>query len=284
MADSRATEGTDAWQFAIALRALCPAEFYGEPRAIDWAIKLAMRNGGTLLVWFQKGGLVSSLTCESGRPSSLVLAKLEELVSSKLVGANRRPALQRAICEWRSGAAIRLKLSASTEDASAWGQPREEDSMAADHACDDPIGEIPASGTIGVRKNAHRLAPRSASGLGAVSGWSQAIGRRCEQYAFEAICELLGDRCVRTEGDDSRVVLRFAAGDRIFEWLNAEYEHYQSWDLQELDAATGEVLRRHEVKARTARLTATEQTLSIGYGDAYLVWRVDPDAGTCVRD
>lgn len=283
MADSRATEGTDAWQFAIALRALCPAEFYGEPRAIDWAIKLAMRNGGTLLVWYRKGGVVSNLSCESASPGVLILTKLEELVRGNLVGFNRRPALDRVISEWRRRSATRLTLPASTASSATHGQPHEQGSVMGVSVCADPIGEIPASGTIGVRKNAHRLAHRSVLGSSAESGWSQAIGRRCEQFAFEALCEVMGDQCVRVDGGESRVVLRLPAGDRIFEWLNAETERYQSWDLQEIDAATGEILRRHEVKARTARLTATEQTLAIGYGDAYLIWRVDPDAGTCVR-
>ena len=283
MAESRSIESTDAWRFVMSLRALCPSEFYGEPRVIQYGIKLAMRNGGTLLVWFKQGGFVSNLSCESASPGALILAKLEELVRGDLVGSNRRPALERAIGEWRSRAAIRLTLAASIEPSSTHGQPHKDGSMAGDAECDDPIGEIPASGTIGVRMNAHRLTHRSASGSGGESGWSQAIGRRCEQFAFEALCEVFGDRCARVEGHESRVVLRLAAGDRIFEWLNAETERYQSWDLQELDAATGEVLRRHEVKARTARLTATEQVLAIGYGDAYLIWRVDPDAGTCVR-
>ena len=283
MSDSHATEGTDAWQFAIALQALCPAEFYGEPRKFDWSIKLVMRNGATLLVWFRKGGYVSNLDCESGRPSSLVLAKLEELVRGNLVRFDRRPELERAISDWRNGPAIRLIFPALTESSFACRQPCEGESTTADRGRGDPIGEIPTSGTIGVRKNAHRLAPRSPLELGAESGWSQAIGRRCEQFAFEALCEVMGDQCVRVDGDESRVVLRLPAGDRIFEWLNVETERFQSWDLQELDMATGEVLRRHEVKAPSARLTPHEQVLAIGYGNAYLVWRVDPDAGTCMR-
>jgi hypothetical protein len=284
MSDSRATEGTDVWQFAIALQALCPAEFYGELRAIDWAIKLTMRNGGTLLVWFRKGGFVSRLSCESAAPPKAVLDALAAQVRGKLVGFNMRPALLKTIEAWRAIAAEPASVQAAAGVEKGGGPaPVMHDRQGGASADDDPIGAVVASGTIGVRKGGAPASARSATGAIGVSGWSQEIGRRCEQIAFQAICDLCGEHCVRIEGVDTRARLRLASGERVLDWINAAGERGNSWDIEERDAATGAVVRRHEVKAPTAQLTALEHALALRFGANYVVWRVDPDTGSCTR-
>ena len=42
-------------------------------------------------------------------------------------------------------------------------------------------------------------------------------------------------------------------------------------------------VRMHEVKASSAALTAAEFDLATRHGDAYMIWRVDPDNGQCDR-
>jgi len=280
MSDSRATEGTDVWQFAIALQALCPAEFYGELRAIDWAIKLTMRNGGSLLVWFRKGGFVSRLSCESAAPPKAVLDALAAQVRGKLVGFNMRPALLKKIEDWREPAAAQ---DVAGVEKGGGPEPVMDGRHGGASADDDPIGAVVASGTIGVRKGGAPASTRSATGAIGVSGWSQEIGRRCEQIAFQAICDLCGAHCVRIEGADTRARLRLASGERVLDWINAAGEQGNSWDIEERDAATGAVVRRHEVKAPTAQLTALEHALALRFGANYVVWRVDPDTGSCTR-
>ncbi len=283
MSDALSIESTDAWKFVVDLQALCPGEFYGEPRVIQYGIKMAMRNGGALLVWFRQGGFVSKLSCESASPSAAVLAKLEELVRGKLISFNRRPALERAISEWRSQAAIHLTLTATTDPSPVNGQAQQDGPMNTSPECDDPIGEIPASGTIGLRGNAHRLPTRSASGPIAESGWSQEIGRRCEQFAFEWIAARCGGTPSKDSSSIDPVRFRIGASDRLLVWINAEIEQGNSWDIEERDVATGKILRRHEVKARTGELTESEHALAVELGDAYAIWRVDPDTGMCKR-
>ncbi len=263
---------------------LCPGSFRAAGSVTEYGQKFHLSNGCVLVISWKADQLVSKFHSEYGvPPAEVVEAALALAEKYTLPGSRRRRELTERLIEWRSKISTGAPRSATNrhDEENFSADEREIDRI--EPRVSDPIAAIPSSGTISVSGSSRGRGVGPTTGGGGPSGWSQAIGRRCEQYAFEAICELLGDRCVRSEGNESRAVLRLAAGDRIFEWLNAETERYQSWDLQESDAATGEVLRRHEVKARTARLTATEQTLAIGYGDAYLIWRVDPDAGTCVR-
>jgi hypothetical protein len=284
MADTNDLGQTDAWKFAQALLATCPEQFRGEPRPIQFGIKLSMRRGGYLVVWFRLGGFVSRLSSESAAPPKEVLDALEAQVRGKLVGFNMRPALLRTIEAWRQPFAevaptsVASTVGRDPAAAEVVGGPQGHASAEV-----DPIAAVVPFGTIGVRKGSPSAGARIASGTSGPSGWSQAIGRACEQIAFQAICELCGDRCVPIDGDDARVRLRFESGERILEWINASGERGNSWDIEERDAATGAVIRMHEVKAPTAQLTVLEHALALRFGSNYLVWRVNPDTGACTQ-
>jgi hypothetical protein len=284
MTEANDAAPTEAWRFVHALRAACPGEFLGEPRPIQYGIKLQMKIGGYLIVWFRHGGFVSGLSAERMVPAATVLATLDQVVRQELAAYIRRPGLFRAIETWRehlerSGHAEHVSVEAQTASAEFVARSRDEPTRA--HP--DPIAAVASSGTIGVRNVRASTLARIAGEAGGPAGWSQAIGRRCERLAFEAICELCGDRCVRIDGDEARVRLHFEKGERILEWLNASAEQGKSWDIEERDVVSGEVLRRHEVKAPTAQLTAAEFASAKRFGANYLVWRVDPETGTCER-
>lgn len=285
------SETSGAMGFARELQSRCRGEFVGELTPIQYGIKLWMRSGGRLIVWFRATGLVSKLSCEAGAPPVPVLDQLEKLLVSPYTDFNRRTALRETIASWRSNAAARRTAEFGGRSVAGVGDGAEQDgsssedepSVSIQSASSDPLAEIVPVGTIGVRRVNRSRAGGLPDGFGGPSGWSQEIGRRCEQFAFEWIAARFGGMSPKGARLPGQVCFRIGASDRILIWLNAEIEQGRSWDIEERDAITGEILRRHEVKARTGELTESEYALAIQDGDAYMIWRVDPDAGICER-
>lgn len=278
-------------RFARELQSRCPDEFIDEVTPIQYGVKLWMRAGGRLIVWFRATGLVSKLSCEAAAPTLQILDQLDELLVGALIEPNRRTAIRETITDWRATAAARRNAGFGGRSVAGVGDGAEQDgsrsedepSVSIQSASGDPLAEIAPIGTIGVRRVNRSRAGGLPDGLGGPSGWSQSIGRRCEQFAFEWIAAQCG--AVLSKGAGARGPVRFYIGatDRMLIWLNAATEQGRSWDIEERDAISGEILRRHEVKARTGELTDPEHALAIEHGDAYMIWRVDPDAGTCER-
>ena len=275
----RPTEGSTVASFIEAISARCAEEFRCPPRYIQYGIRLEFKNGSHLLVWFNGYGYISCLELGFSPPPTVV--DLIDEFSARIGFAGKARAQWReARARWRQQLASRQ----SDEDCEAKTNDRLDaiDSVAASSA--DPLALIPAVGGISVRERTGRTASASSDiAVRGESGWSQEIGRRCEAYAFERIAALFGERCSTVSGEARRVRLSLETGIRWLIWLNADGAQHQSWDIEERDASTGEILRRHEVKARTAELTEAEYALAVQHGDSYMIWRVDPEAGQCDR-
>ena len=285
------SEASGAMRFARELQSRCPSEFIGEMTPIQYGLKLWMRAGGWLFVWFRATELVSKLSCEGAAPTLPILDRLEELLVGPFVEFNRRTAIRATIVHWKSSATVQRTAVPSERLVSSAGSGTEQDgsrtaaepSESTGLVDDDPLAAIKPTGTIGVRRVGRAWSGASPDGLGGSSGWSQEIGRRCEQFALEWIGARFGDTRIGEAGSLGQLRLRIDTGDRLLIWLNAEHEQGHSWDIEERDANTGEILRRHEVKSRTGELTESEHALAIQHGDAYMIWRVDPDAGVSKR-
>jgi hypothetical protein len=266
--------GDAARRFVHLLLDAVPHEFDPPVRAIQFGLKMRRKRGGYLIVWYRENGRISRFSHEPPRrlSESSEVVEAARTIFRRNDFANHRPAFLSLLELGQAANPNALSASAPT--------------AAKDTFVQDPIAAIEAVGTIGRRSLGDRLqvygtAVTSRSGP---SGWSQEIGRRCEQIAF---CWLLSrfdpKRCEWKNPPDGPARLSYADGIRTFEWLNAKGERGQSWDLEERDVLTNKILRKHEVKAPTAELTETEYAMARREGDAYLIWRVDPALGSVTR-
>jgi hypothetical protein len=271
-------------QFIVELIRMCPEHFKELTLVTTYGRKFLMANGCRLVISCTEDRAVSRLHAEAGVPpqdvvdAAVVLAhKYSHMLSpqrNRLIASLDE--LSRCATQGGATASNRQQLDPTTSTGSI-------DSQSSDLRSADPLSSITPTATIGVRPSGKGMSGRAGTGFGDPSGWSQEIGKRCEQFAFDCIAARFGVDSCNGAPHPSEVRLRLAAGDRFLRWLNADGEQHQSWDIEERDASTGQILRRHEVKARTAELTEAEYALAVQHGDSYMIWRVDPEAGQCDR-
>jgi hypothetical protein len=271
-------------QFIVELIRMCPEQFKELTLVTTYGRKFLMANGCSLVISCTEDRAVSRLHAEAGVPpqdvveAAVVLAHKYSHMQSRQRNRLIASLDELSRCATQSGATAsdrqQLERTASTGSI---------DSHSSDLRSADPLSSIIPTATIGVRTSGKGTSGRAGTGLGDPSGWSQEIGKRCEQFAFDWIAARFGVDPCNGAPHPSEVRLRLAAGDRFLRWLNANGEQHHSWDIEERDASTGEILRRHEVKARTAELTEAEYALAVQYGDSYMIWRVDPESGRCER-
>lgn len=272
-------------QFIAELRSACPGSLGEMLLKTEYGQKFALPSGGRLVISCTSDRAVSKLHTEGGVAVPADVVDMARALANRFTAAgSRQRRLLLESLDHLAKYAIRDAVSPP-----AVGQSRLTEALpAAEHEAvstggDDPLAKILPVGTIGVRRANRSRAGVLADGRGGPGGWSQEIGRRCEQFAFEWIAA----RCSGTPSKDSSSIdpvrFRIGASDRLLVWINAEIEQGNSWDIEERDVATGKILRRHEVKARTGELTESEHALAVELGDAYAIWRVDPDTDMCER-
>lgn len=271
-------------KFIPELIGLCPLSFVAAGRAAEYGQKFHLANGCILVISWKADRLVSKFHSESGFPPIEVIdaaLALAERYTDPL--SRRRRELTERLLEWRSTMSSEVAVVANARRPEAGPTPDDCVSHPIESEANDPIGVILPTGTIRVSGRARGRDGQLPAGLGGPSGWSQAIGQRCERFAFDWIAGRFGSRCTPIAGRTDQVRLRMHPSDRILVWLNAHGEQGNSWDLEERDAATMATVRMHEVKAPSAALTDAESELATRYGDDYIIWRVDPDQGECDR-
>jgi hypothetical protein len=271
-------------KFMPQLLELCPGSFRAAGSVTEYGQKFHLSNGCVLVISWKADQLVSKFHSEYGvPPAEVVEAALALADKYTLPDTRRRRELTERLMEWReriSTGALRGATNRHDEENFS-ADEREIDRI--EPEVNDPIAAIPPGGTISVSGSSRGRGVGPTAGGGGPSGWSQAIGRRCERFAFDWIAGRFGSRCTAIDGRTDQLRLRMHPNDRILVWLNADGEQGNSWDLEERDAVTLATVRMHEVKASSATLTAAEFELATRHGDAYMIWRVDPDSGQCDR-
>lgn len=271
-------------KFIPQLIELCPASFRAAGSVTEYGQKFHLSNGCVLVISWKADQLVSKFHSEYGvPPTEVVEAALALAEKYTLPGSRRRRELIERLIEWRSKISTGAPRGATNryDEENFSADEREIDRI--EPRANDPIAAIPPSGTISVSGSSRGRGVGPTTGGGGPSGWSQAIGRRCERFAFDWIAGQFGSRCTAIDGRTDQLRLRMHPNDRILVWLNADGEQGNSWDLEERDAVSLATVRMHEVKASSATLTAAEFELATRHGDAYMIWRVDPDNGQCDR-
>jgi hypothetical protein len=271
-------------KFIRQLIELCPASFRAAGSVTEYGQKFHLSNGCVLVISWKADQLVSKFHSEYGvPPAEVVEAALALADKYTLPDTRRRRELTERLIEWRERISTGAPRSATNRHDEENFSTDEREIDRVEREVNDPIAAIPSSGTISVSGPSRGRGGGPTTGGGGPSGWSQAIGRRCERFAFDWIAGQFGARCTAIDGRTDQRRLRMHPNDRILVWLNADGEQGNSWDLEERDAVSLATVRMHEVKASSAALTAAEFELATRHGDAYMIWRVDPDNGQCDR-
>lgn len=271
-------------KFIPQLIELCPGSFRAAGSVTEYGQKFHLSNGCVLVISWKADQLVSKFHSEYGvPPAEVVEAALALAEKYILPDTRRRRELTDRLIEWRSKISTGAPRGATNRHDAEHFSANEREIDRVEPEVNDPIAVIPPSGTISVSGSSRGRGVGPTTGGGGPSGWSQAIGRRCERFAFDWIAGRFGARCTAIDGRTDQIRLRMHPHDRILVWLNADGEQGNSWDLEERDAVTLATVRMHEVKASSAALTAAEFDLATRHGDAYMIWRVEPDNGQCDR-
>ena len=112
------------------------------------------------------------------------------------------------------------------------------------------------------------------------SGWSQAIGRACEERAFRVLEELIRFEVPCTTHRPTEGIVEFrrssdGAVHRVLRWRNHAGERYDPWDIELLVPGVEEPIHRFEVKSETPGLSRREHETWRRLGDSgYSVLRV----------